>query len=261
MPCRRGALAPGDCHPPQRLLAARLGVGLTTVTRAYDEARRHHLLEGRGARGAYAAAPKVECTSNLDLGMNIPPPPEGVDFGDLLKQGASQVLMRADADLPPGRQQRADREAGARWLRPMLGDVEAGQVVVCSGAQAAITALILALMEPSRAMRSSRSPQPIPARWPQPLNSAGASWRWKRTGKGVPKVLEQACRPHRPGLVHLNPTLQNPTAITMPVRRRTGARHWPPSRCVARCTLSRTTPTGSWPLPRRRPSPRSLRKG
>lgn len=53
-----GSLAPGDRLPPQRLLAARLGVDLTTVTRAYDEARRRHLLEGRGARGTYVAAPK-----------------------------------------------------------------------------------------------------------------------------------------------------------------------------------------------------------
>ena len=44
-----GALKPGDRLPPQRHLAAQLGVDLTTVTRAYDEARRRHLLEGRGA--------------------------------------------------------------------------------------------------------------------------------------------------------------------------------------------------------------------
>lgn len=44
-----GFLSPGDRLPPQRQLAAQLGIDLTTVTRAYDEARRRHLLEGRGA--------------------------------------------------------------------------------------------------------------------------------------------------------------------------------------------------------------------
>lgn len=43
--------------------------------------------------------PKVELTSVLDLSMNTPPPPDGVDFDDLLKQGLSQVLMRADNEL------------------------------------------------------------------------------------------------------------------------------------------------------------------
>lgn len=40
-----GSLKPGDRLPPQRLLAAQLDVDLTTITRAYDEARRRHLLE------------------------------------------------------------------------------------------------------------------------------------------------------------------------------------------------------------------------
>lgn len=46
-----GSLTPGERLPPQRRLAAALNVDLTTITRAYDEARRRHLLEGRGARG------------------------------------------------------------------------------------------------------------------------------------------------------------------------------------------------------------------
>ncbi len=65
-----GSLKPGDRLPPQRQLAAQLILDLTTITRAYDKARRRNLLEGRGARGTYVAAPKVELTSVLDLSMN-----------------------------------------------------------------------------------------------------------------------------------------------------------------------------------------------
>jgi len=36
----------------------------------------------------------------------------------------------------------------------------------------------------------------------------------------LPERLEQACRQHKPGLLYLNPTLQNPTATTMPPQRR-----------------------------------------
>jgi DNA-binding GntR family transcriptional regulator len=90
-----GSLKPGDRLPPQRRLASQLGVDLTTVTRAYDEARRRHLLEGRGARGTYVAAPTVELDAILDLSMNTPPPPDGVDFDEMLKQGLTQVLMGA----------------------------------------------------------------------------------------------------------------------------------------------------------------------
>ncbi|MBV8247486.1 MAG: PLP-dependent aminotransferase family protein [Comamonas sp.] len=218
-----GSLTPGDRLPPQRQLAAWLDVDLTTVTRAYDEARRRHLLEGRGARGTYVAAPKVELSAILDLSMNTPPPPDGMDFDDLLKQGLSQVLMRADAALLMnyhlGGGSDSDRKAGAQWLEPMFGCLDSEQVVVCPGAQAAIAALILALTEPGDAILAEPASYPglrtAATQFGRPIIAVEAD----EYGM-VPEMLEQACRQHKPGLVYLNPTLQNPTAITIPVRRR-----------------------------------------
>lgn len=218
-----GSLKPGDRLPPQRLLAAQLDVDLTTITRAYDEVRRRHLLEGRGARGTYVAAPKVEWSSVLDLSMNTPPPPEGVDFDDMLKQGLSQVLMRADAQLLMtyhlGGGSDSDRKAAAQWLEPMFGSLDDRQIVVCPGAQAAIAALILALTAPGDVILAE------PASYPG-LRAAAAQFGRRilavqadRQGM-VPEMLERACREHRPALVYLNPTLQNPTAITMSEGRR-----------------------------------------
>jgi len=218
-----GSLQPGDRLPPQRQLAEQLQVDLTTVTRAYDEARRRNLLEGRGARGTYVAAPKAELTAILDLSMNTPPPPDGVDFDDMLKQGLSQVLMRADNELLMtyhlGGGSDADRQAGAAWLAPMFGQLDADQLVVCPGAQAAIAALILALTQPGDVILA------------EPMTYPGLRAAATQFGRRIiaveadahgmlPAMLEQACRQHRPGLVYLNPTLQNPTAITMPEHRR-----------------------------------------
>ena len=218
-----GSLRPGDRLPPQRQLAAQLGVDLTTITRAYDEARRRHLLEGRGARGTYVAAPKVELTSVLDLSMNTPPPPDGVDFDDLLKQGLSQVLISADSELLMtyhlGGGSDSDRQAGAKWLAPMFGPLNSQQVLVCPGAQAAIAALILALTAPGDVILAEPSSYPG-------LRSAAIQFGRRiiaveadKNGM-LPEMLEQACRAHQPGLVYLNPTLQNPTATTMALRRR-----------------------------------------
>jgi len=218
-----GSLKPGDRLPPQRLLAAQLDVDLTTITRAYDEARRRNLLEGRGARGTYVAAPKVESTAILDLSMNTPPPPDGVDFDDMLKQGLSQVLMRSGNEtlmtyhLAGGSD--SDRKAGAKWLAPMFGHLDARQLVVCPGAQAAIAALILALTEPGDVILA------------EPTTYPGLRAAATQFGRHIiaveadqhgmlPEMLEQACRQHQPKLVYLNPTLQNPTAITIPETRR-----------------------------------------
>lgn len=218
-----GSLKPGDRLPPQRHLAAQLDVDLTTITRAYDEARRRNLLEGRGARGTYVAAPKVESTPILDLSMNTPPPPDGVDFDDMLRQGLSQVLMRADTELLMtyhlGGGGDADRQAGAKWIEPMFGHVDARQVVVCPGAQAAIAALILALTQPGDVILAE------PTTYPGLRAAATQFGRHviavEADGHGmVPGMFEEACRRHKPGLVYLNPTLQNPTAGTMPAHRR-----------------------------------------
>jgi len=218
-----GSLTPGERLPPQRHLAAQLGVDLTTITRAYDEARRRNLLEGRGARGTYIAAPKVELNAILDLSMNTPPPPAGVDFDDMLKQGLSQVLMRADNELLMtyhlGGGSDSDRKAGATWLAPMFGQLDPGQLLVCPGAQAAIAALILALTQPGDVILAE--PMSYPG-----LRTAAAQFGRRLIAVEadqhgmLPEMLEQACRQHRPGLVYLNPTLQNPTVITMPERRR-----------------------------------------
>jgi len=218
-----GSLKPGDRLPPQRQLAAQLEVDLTTITRAYDEARRRNLLEGRGARGTYVAAPKVELTTILDLSMNTPPPPDGVDFDDMLKQGLSQVLMGADNDLLMnyhlGGGSDSDRKAAAQWLAPMFGHLDSKQLVVCPGAQAAIAALILALTEPGDAILAEPTTYPGLRAAATQLGRRLIAVEADKHGM-LPEMLEEACRRHKPGLVYLNPTLQNPTAITMPERRR-----------------------------------------
>jgi DNA-binding transcriptional MocR family regulator len=217
------SLKPGDRLPPQRQLAAQLDVDLTTITRAYDEARRRNLLEGRGARGTYVAAPKVELTAILDLSMNTPPPPDGVDFDDMLKQGLSQVLMRADNELLMtyhlGGGSDSDRNAGAKWLEPMFGHLDSGQVVVCPGAQAAIAALILALTKPGDVILAEPTSYPGLRAAATQFGRHIVAVEADKHGM-VPEMLEEACRQHKPGLVYLNPTLQNPTAITIPERRR-----------------------------------------
>ncbi len=218
-----GTLKAGERLPPQRLLAAQLKLDLTTVTRAYDEARRRNLLEGRGARGTYVAAPKIALNAMLDLSMNTPPAPHGVDFDDMLKQGLAQVLMRADNELlmtyhlAGGSE--SDRQAGATWLAPMFGTLDAQQLLVCPGAQVAIAALILALTKPGDVILAE------PMTYPGLIAAAAQLGRRVIAVKAdqhgmLPDQLEQACHQHQPRLLYLNPTLQNPTTITMPEQRR-----------------------------------------
>ncbi|HEY4665223.1 MAG TPA: PLP-dependent aminotransferase family protein, partial [Comamonas sp.] len=187
------------------------------------EAKRRHLLEGHGARGTYVAAPKVALSSVIDLSMNTPPPPDGVDFKDMLQQGLSQVLMGTDSELLMtyhlGGGSDADRKAGALWLAPMFGTLNAQEVVVCPGSQAAIAALILALTEPGDVILAESTSYPGLRTAAIQFGRRIVAVETDQHGM-LPEKLEQACREHQPRLLYLNPTLQNPRAITMPEHRR-----------------------------------------
>ena len=50
---RSGRVHPGDRLPSQRAIAEALGVDLTTVTRAFNEARRRGLVDARAGRGSF----------------------------------------------------------------------------------------------------------------------------------------------------------------------------------------------------------------
>ncbi|WP_312710807.1 GntR family transcriptional regulator, partial [Stenotrophomonas sp.] len=48
-----GTLRPGQRLPAQRSLASELGVDLTTITRAFNEARKRGLIDARGPLGSF----------------------------------------------------------------------------------------------------------------------------------------------------------------------------------------------------------------
>ena len=218
-----GALRAGDRLPPQRAVAARLGVDLTTVTRAYDEARKRELLIADGARGTFVAARRIELAPMVDLSLNIPPPPADADLGALLRLGLDKLLLHADADLLMtyhlGGGSPLDRAAGALWLAPMLGRIDADHLTASPGAQAALCALILALTRPGDVILSE------PLIYPGLRAAAAQLGRRLEDVEAddagmIPDALERACIQFGAKLLYLNPTLQNPTAVTMPERRR-----------------------------------------
>ena len=72
---QKGTLRAGTRLPPHRDLADRLGVTVTTITRAYTEATRRGLIAGHVGRGTFirGTAQTDDDAGNgpLDLSMNI----------------------------------------------------------------------------------------------------------------------------------------------------------------------------------------------
>ena len=226
----RGTLRAGERLPTHRALADTLGVDLTTVTRAYAEARRRGLLQatvGRGTfvRGAPPAAPRPEAGPEriVDLGMNLPPQPADPPLREAIQRGMAALLARSDpADLltyRAGSGTGAERAAGAAWLRPTLGAVEPERVVLSPGAQPALLAALGVMAGRGDAVLADALAYPG-------LRGAAASLGLRLVGvagdgEGMrPDALDAACRAQPARVLYLTPTIQNPTTATMPPGRR-----------------------------------------
>lgn len=218
-----GVLKPGDRLPPQRELAQALGVDLTTVTRAYTEVRQKGLLEAHGASGTYVAYSESGAKGTIDLGMNIPPLLNSAEFAQMLAQGRETAqAIASPMDLMSyhvGAGASRHRAAGAKWLQPMIGNTDIERIVVCSGAQTAIAALLLAKSQSGDAIACDELTYPGFLAATRLLQRVAVGIKSDEHGMD-PIDLERVCERHRPAMLYLNPTIQNPTALTLCAERR-----------------------------------------
>jgi DNA-binding transcriptional MocR family regulator len=225
---REGELQPGDQLPPQRAVAQRLGVDFTTVTRAYGAARARGLVEGAVGRGTFVRARADEDDAGLvDLSMNLPPPPQGLSLGAMLKEATRAVLDRADPAVlmsyHPGAGTLAQKIAAAGWLAPTMGELASERVAIAPGAQAAVSTILAAFTRPGQRLivepltypgikgaAALRGLELVPC----PVDDQGF----------IPEALERLCAQKDAAgdvaAVYLIPTTQNPTAATMGLARR-----------------------------------------
>lgn len=226
---RSGRVARGDRLPPQRAIAEALDVDLTTVTRAFNEARRRGLVDAQAGRGTFvsealsvpgeAPAPRPL----IDLSMNIPPQPDEAQFARRIPETIASLLAGPRGLLTLHYQDStgtaADRAAGARWLSDRLPQVTAQRLVVAGGAQCALFAVCDALLKPGDVLLAGDVTYPG-------LKAVAAQLGLRLVplamdGDGIrPEAVEAACRAGTPRALYVIPTLDNPTTATLPEARR-----------------------------------------
>jgi DNA-binding transcriptional MocR family regulator len=221
---RSGDLQPGERLPPQREVAARLGIDLTTVTRAYNAARERGLTDGAPGRGTFVRLLTPEDDDGrVDLSMNLAPPPEGMALGTLLSDAIGDILARNDASAllayHPGAGSSAQRAAGAAWLRSTVGDLGAERVLVCPGAQTGIAAALSVVCRPGDGVVGASLGYPgfrdVALRLGLQTLPCTADFEGP-----TPEALDRLCAERRPRALYLNPTMHNPTTATMSQARR-----------------------------------------
>jgi len=211
-----GELRGGDRLPPQRDLAARLGVDLTTVTKAYDQARSRGLIVARGRAGSFvlpqgmiAAGPPPR-----DTGMNMPPE---VECGSLLVSWERTTSALLNSPRASGRLHYApaggcetDRIAGVRIFERMGLASHPDEVIVTAGSQNALHAIISAALESGDTVACG------PYVYPGFLALARqAGLKLAPLARVDAAELEALCRTRKIAALYVVPTNDNPTTTTM----------------------------------------------
>jgi DNA-binding transcriptional MocR family regulator len=214
---RAGLLVAGSQLPTHRHLAHALGITAVTVTRAYAEAARRGLVESATGRGTFIRSARREAplaaNEELDLSTNIVNVPLPAASRTMLDRAAATL---ASATYGAGGGSERHRAAGAAWIGRRT---DPSRVIVTSGTQ---HALLLAFATVARAGETILADsvtyhgakgvasllgihlEPLPA---------------DRAGM-LPDALAKATRGKGAKAVYLMPSLQNPTAVVMPEKRR-----------------------------------------
>src|SRR5882757_7307248 len=224
-----GRLRRGQQLPTHRSLAKALGLDLTTVTRAYSEARQRGLTEARVGQGTFVAESltPVRHTESpapvFDLSMNLPPQPLEADLEGRAMRGLAAIQHESgfagylNYREPGGTGD--ERDVAATWLARRVPHAHADHLVICPGTQSALSNFLMTQTSPGDAVLAEALTYPG-------LKAAAAHAGLRLVGVAtdgagiLPDALGAACREHRPKAIYLVPTIHNPTAVTMPLSRR-----------------------------------------
>ncbi len=227
---RDGTLAPGAKLPPLRVLAERLGLDFTTVSRAYAEAGRRGLVIGRVGQGTFVRAPvgdagrRAEASpSVIDMTMNAPPLPDSPHLVERMRRDWAEVATEISPRRLLGYGDNAgteeDRAAGVYWLRERIPGLTEDRLVICPGAQGAMVTLFSLLARAGDTVLAEGLTYPG-------MKALAAQLGFRLVGvamdeEGIlPDAFREACQTHTPKAFYCNPTLHNPTTITLSLERR-----------------------------------------
>ena len=226
----RGRLLPGSRLPTHRDLADRLGVTVGTVTRAYGEAARRGILTGEVGRGTFVRGGPVESVAFrfasqaepglIDMSVNLPPaPPDPAALAQALTTISAYAGLGSLLDYAPEGGSPEHRAAGASWIARSGLEVTPDRVLVSSGSQHGMTAVLSGLLRPGDLVVTEALTYPG-------MKALAGLLHLRLQGVAMdenglrPDAFKAACRGGSVKVLYCVPTLHNPTTAVMPEARR-----------------------------------------
>ncbi len=221
-----GEFQPRDRLPPLRDLAALLAINYTTATRGYAEARRRGLIDSRPGMGSFirGKVPSVPLNggSSYEMTMNSPIEPRE-ELAQAIAAGAINLFTQKNI-LALLRYQDfgglADDKAMAKvWLEKQLPPVSIDEILVTPGIHSALVGLLTLLCRHGGSVCVSDLIYPGLKAIASQLNITLQSLPCDEDGP-LPRAFEHQCQTGNIRALYVNPTIQNPTTLTLPLRRR-----------------------------------------
>lgn len=225
---RAEILTAGEKLPAQRDLAKKVGVNVTTITRAYKEAEKRGLVTSIVGSGTYISS---------DLGFNSALVNTDKGEGQRIEMGLVLPLYAAEPDIAPIIQKvlhknnlndfmgytpaqglLRHRETGSAWMKRFGILADAENIIVTAGAQHALNCILSSVFQPGDRIAVDCLTYPgikTAARICGIQLEAVAM-----DGEGMtPQSLEAVCSRHDVKGVYTVSTMQNPTNAFMSERR------------------------------------------
>ncbi|MFF4113773.1 PLP-dependent aminotransferase family protein [Streptomyces sp. NPDC001714] len=225
----RGRLRAGQRLPPQRAFARRHGIAASTAGRVYAELVRRGLVVGEVGRGTFVRAARAapqgralveDGAAPVNLELNYPSVPGQSE----LLAPALAPLLRPDALTDALRPAAADgtphaREAVASLLATGDWRPDPARILFTGNARQAIAATLGSLVRPGGRVGVEPLTYPLVKEIAGRLGITLVPVR----ADGEGPVVESVLAVHRSAplsALYLQPTLHNPTSVTVPAERR-----------------------------------------
>lgn len=224
---RDGHLNLDDKLPPIRELSKALNLDYTTVARGYTEAQQRGLIFSKAGSGSFVLTrgtnDAVKVPSVIEMTMNMPPEPQLVHLLDQFRRGMKTVIERGELHGLMRYQDfggsEEERNAGLKWLTPLLPHINSEQILVTPGIQPTLSGLFATLVGTGHVLCCEGITYPGVKAISAQLGILLCGLPMDEEGV-LPEAFETACRAQDVRALYLNPTIQNPSTLTIPLTRR-----------------------------------------
>ncbi|WDE09963.1 PLP-dependent aminotransferase family protein [Thalassomonas haliotis] len=223
---RSGELEVGDKLPPQRQLAWHLEINLSTVTKAFQEASKRHLIYGEVGRGTFILGKSTEAAlfelkqtrqdKLIDLSTHVP----AVNPTDKHLQGTLTAMQSREGNVdellnyhsPQALQE--TKIAAASWLAELGYHISPAACITTTSAQNALLITLLTCCDKGDTVLVDELTFPGIKAVARVLGLKLYGIKMDDQGM-LPSSLDLAIRTSKAKVLVSDPTLQNPTGSSM----------------------------------------------